>query len=283
MMGGTARTLSRSAGTSRGAASRFLAVALLAALTACTPAAARSTAPASPGALTVFAAASLRDAFTEAATAYQTETQVGLTLSFDASSALRTQIEQGAPADILASADVRNAQLLVDGGLADGAAVPFAGNLLTIIVPAANPASIKTPADLARSGVRVVAAGTEVPITQYAVQAIANLAGLEGYPAGYAEAVEANIVSREDNVRAVATRIELGEGDAALVYVTDADVSGEAVAQVTLPPDAIVPATYAAVVVGASARKPAAQAFLAWLTGRPGQSILARYGFTAPP
>lgn len=237
----------------------------------------------SGGSLTVFAAASLRAAFEEAATAYRAASGVDLTLSLDASSALRTQIEQGAPADVFASADTRNAQLLVDAGLTDGALAPFAGNELTLIVPAGNPAGIETPADMAGDDVRIIAAGDEVPITQYAVQAVAALGELDGYPTHFAASYEANVVSREDNVAAVRTKIELGEGDAAIVYVTDAIASGDFVEQVELPAQANIRATYAAVVVSASEQPMVARAFLDWLMGPGGQDILGNYGFTSTP
>ena len=107
-----------------------------------------------------------------------------LTISTDSSRALETQIEQGAPADVFLSADTTNPQKLVDKGLAAGAVVKFAGNLLTVIVPTANPAGIATPADLAKAGVKVIAAGDTVPITKYATQLVANLAKQPGYPAG---------------------------------------------------------------------------------------------------
>ncbi len=240
-------------------------------------------AAAAPAELTVFAAASLREAFEEMAAAYEETTGTAIVLSFDASSALRAQVEQGAPADVFASADTRNAAILAEAGLLDGEPVNFAANLLTIIVPAGNPAAIESPADLARDGVSIVAAGDEVPITQYAVEAVANLGDLEGYPAGYAEAVEANIVSREDNVRAVVAKIALAEGDAGIVYLTDASSAGGSVASIAIPEEANVLATYTAGVVGASQRTAEGHAFLEWLTGPDGQAILMDHGFVPAP
>lgn len=232
--------------------------------------------------LTVYAAASLRDVLAEVRTAYETVFPgTTLTLATDSSSALRTQIEQGAPADVFLSADRNNAQSLVDAGLADGAAVDFAGNLLTIIVPTANPAAIATAADLARPGVKIIAAGDAVPIARYAQQTIDNLAALPGYPADFAQAYAANIVSREENVKAVVAKIELGEGDAAIVYVTDAMPSTK-VEPIDIPAAANVSATYAGIVVRASTRAAAAHRFLDWLAGPDGAAILARFGFQAP-
>jgi molybdate transport system substrate-binding protein len=169
----------------------------------------------------------------------------------------------------------------VDTGLAAGTVTKFAGNLLTVIVPMANPAGIKTPADLARPGIKVIAAGNTVPITKYATQLVANLAKQPGYPADFVAQYTANIVTREDNVAAVVAKIELGEGDAGIVYVTDAKTSTK-VMTIAVPDAANVPATYGGVVVKASPNVAAAQAFLAWLAGPDGQAILASFGFLPP-
>jgi molybdate transport system substrate-binding protein len=229
--------------------------------------------------LTVYGAASLKGALEAVKAAYLTaEPGVTLTIATDASSTLRTQIEQGAPADVFLSADQTNPKTLVDAALADGAAVDFAGNTLTVIVPSANPAGIATPADLARSGVKVIAAGADVPIAKYTTQVVANLAGIGGYPAGFAAAYEANVVSKEDNVKAVVAKVELGEGDAAIVYSTDAKASTK-VKTIEIPAEANVPATYAGVVVKASPNAAAAHAFLTWLAGPDGQAVLSEFGF----
>ena len=160
-------------------------------------------------------------------------------------------------------------------------AVDFAGNTLTVIVPAANPAGITTPADLARSGVKVIAAGADVPIAKYTTQVVANLAGTGGYPAGFAAAYDENVVSKEDNVKAVVAKIELGEGDAAIVYLTDAKASTK-VKTIEIPAEANVPATYAGVVVKASPNAAAAHDFLTWLAGPDGQAVLGEFGFLPP-
>jgi len=247
------------------------------------PSAAATTAgSAAPGALTIYGAASLKGVLDKVKTVYETSNPgTTLAISTDSSSALETQIEQGAPADVFLSADTTNPKKLVDKGLAEGAAVAFAGNRLTIIVPAANPAGIKTPADLARSGVKVIAAGDAVPITKYATQLVANLAKETGYPTHFAAAYAANIVSREDNVNAVVAKIELGEGDAGIVYVTDAAASTK-VTTMAVPDGANVPAVYAGVVVKASRNAAAATAFLMWLSGPDGQAILRTFGFLPP-
>lgn len=235
-----------------------------------------------PVELTIFAAASLKGALEAAQDAYETANPgTTLIISTDSSAALKTQIEQGAPADLFLSADTKNPQALVDAGLTDGAAVDFAGNKLVVIVPTDDPAGIQTPADLATPGVKIIAAGDEVPITRYANQLVENLAMEPGYPADFVAAYQANIVSKEDNVKAVVAKLELGEGDAAIVYVTDAKISTK-VASVEVPDTANVVATYAGVVVRATDSPDAAAAFLTWLAGPDGQAILAGFGFLPP-
>ena len=159
----------------------------------------------------------------------------------------------------------------------------FAGNKLTIIVPTDNPAGLTSPADLAKTGLKVIAAGDEVPITKYATQLVDNLAKEPGYPADFAAAYAANVVSKEDNVKAIVAKIELGEGDAGIVYVTDATASDK-VATVEVPDGANVPATYAGVVVKASPNQEAATAFLDWFAGagRPGDPRAARVPAAQP-
>ena len=232
--------------------------------------------------LTVFAAASLAGVIDDVETAYAArQPGTALTVATGSSAALATQIEQGAPADVFLSADTDNAQRLVDAGLVAGGAVAFAGNELTIIVPLGNPAEIGSPADLARPGVKVIGAGEQVPITRYADRLVAGLAAQPGYPDGFEADYRANLVSREDDVKAIVAKIELGEGDAGIVYTTDAAASSR-VEVVEVPASANVRATYAGVVIAGSARRDAASAFLAWLSGPGGRAVLGPVGFLAP-
>jgi len=242
--------------------------------------AAQSAAPAASE-LTVYAAASLKAALEEAEVAYEAaHPGTDIVVALDSSAALETQIEQGAPADVFLSADTANPKKLVDADLTDGTPITFAGNELTIIVPTDDPAGITSPADLAKAGVKVIAAGDAVPITKYATLLVANLAKEAGFPADFAAAYAANIASKEDNVKSVVAKIELGEGDAAVVYVTDAKASDK-VATVDVPPGANVPATYDGVVVKGP-EAPAGRAFLEWLAGPDGQAILGQLGFLPP-
>lgn len=232
--------------------------------------------------LTIFGAASLKGPLEAAKSAYEAAVPgTTLTLSTDSSTTLATQIEQGAPADVFLSADTAQPTRLVDGGFAIGEAVAFATNSLTIIVPPDDPGDIRTPANLARPGVRIIAAGDEVPITKYARQLVANLAGESGYPADFAAGYEANIVSREDNVKAVVAKIELGEGDAAIVYATDA-LGSDRVRTIAIPGWADVSVSYGAVVMAGSAQSAAADELLSWLRTPDGQAVLARFGFGPP-
>ena len=243
------------------------------------PSAAPSSTAAARVDLTIYAAASLKGALEKAKAAYEAAVPgTTVTISTDSSAALATKIEQGAPADVFLSADTKNPRNLVDKGLAAGDLVIFAGNKLTVIVPADNRAGIRSPADLARSGIVVIAAGDEVPITKYATQLVANLAKEPGYPADFVAAYTRNIASKEDNVKAVVAKIELGEGDAGIVYVTDAAASTRLVT-VAVPDSANVLATYAGVVLKDSANAAAARAFLDWFEGPEGEAILRGYGF----
>lgn len=246
---------------------------------AAAPSASGTTSAPGGGSLTVYAAASLGPVLARVKDAYEAANPgTTLTISTDSSSALETKIEQNAPSDLFLSADTTNPQKLEDQGLASGSIVRFAGNLLTIIVPSANPAGIRSPSDLAKRGVKIIAAGDAVPITKYATQLVANLGRESGYPANFAEAYAVNVVSKEDNVAAVVSKVELGEGDAGIVYATDAKTSTK-VKTIAVPVSANVPATYGGVVVMASPNKSVASAFLTWLAGTDGQAIFASFGF----
>ena len=261
------------------------AAALALVIAACSGgAAAQDGSPGPAGAsLTIYGAASLKGVLEQVRTAYEAAVPgTILTIATDSSTTLETQIEQGAPADVFLSADTRNPQKLIDAGFASGIPIPFAGNGLTVIVPEGNPAGIRMPADLATAGVKVIAAGDEVPITKYATRLVDNLSREAGYPADFAAAYAANIVSREDNARSIVAKIELGEGDAGIAYVTDARAS-TGVSTIDVPESVNVPATYAGVVVSVSRNTAAAAAFLDWLAGPDGQAILADSGFLRVP
>jgi molybdate transport system substrate-binding protein len=225
--------------------------------------------------LTIFAAASLADVLEDLETTWLVESpEVPLTIAFDASNVLAAQITEGAEVDVFLSADLSRPTELAEAGLTSGEPVTFARNSPVIVVPWDSQA-VMTALDLAVPGVRLVAAGLGVPITRYAEEAIAQLAATTPDPAAFSNAVAANVVSREDNVRAALAKVELGEGDAAIVYVTDARAS-DAVREVPFPEAVQVSAEYGAVQVSDD---PAASAFVTWLTGPSAQAILAEAAF----
>jgi molybdate transport system substrate-binding protein len=223
------------------------------------------------GTVTVFAAASLKDAFTEAASAFEAENpDAEVTLNFAASSALAQQIGEGAPADAFASADQANMQKVVDAGGISGEPVVFATNALEIIVAPGNPKGITGLADLANSGVLYVTAAPEVPIGKYAAQSLEK-AGVTVSP-----------VSQESDVKAVVTKVTSGEADAAIVYSTDVTAAGSKASGVEIPSRYQVTATYPLAVTTEAANPTGAAAWIAFITGEQGQAILAEYGFGAP-
>jgi molybdate transport system substrate-binding protein len=243
-----------------------------------TAAGATTTTPSLSGRVTVFAASSLTEAFKAIGNAFTTA-HPGVTVEFNfaSSSALATQIEEGGPADVFASADGAQMKRLVDGGLIEGEPATFARNVPVIVVPASNPANIATPKDIANARVKLVLAAQDVPIGNYARQIIGKLD--TSYGGGFKDAALRNLVSNEANVRAVLTKIELGEADAGIVYKTDALVSGDKVRVVAIPDSANVIATYPIAAVKDSDDKDAAAAFVAFVQGPEARSILARAGF----
>ena len=173
--------------------------------------------------LTVFAAASLADAFTEIGIAFETANPgAAVVFSFAGSQTLRTQIEAGAPADVFASANSTEMDLLIDAGLvAAGAPQVFLSNKLAVILPPTNPKGVEQLQDLARPGLKLVLAAEEVPVGGYARQALDKMNGSFGKE--FKAQVLANVVSNEDNVKQVVAKVQLGEADAGIVYASDAN------------------------------------------------------------
>ena len=223
------------------------------------------------GGITVFAASSLTAAYTEIANAFMTEfPNAKVTLNFGASSDLVTQINEGAPADVYASADQANMKKLTDAAGNAGDPQTFATNSLEIIVGKGNPKGITGVADLAKPGVIFVTCAPEVPIGKYSAQVLAT-AGVTVTPA-----------SLEQNVKGIVTKVTLGEADAGIVYKTDVTAAGDKAAGVEIPAGINVTATYPLVATKASTNPAGAQAFVEFVLGEQGQKIMASYGFTAP-
>jgi molybdate transport system substrate-binding protein len=227
------------------------------------------------GEVLVFAAASLGDVLKDLEAGWLADhPQVSLRTATDASNVLATQIAEGADADVFLSADLSRPMELATAGLTAGQPHVFARSRLTIVVPQDDD-SLASVTDIARPGVRLVAAGPGVPVTRYAQDVIAQLAASQPDPSAFVRAVEANVVSREDNVRAALAKVELGEGDAAIVYVPDARASA-LVRELALPPSVDVTAEYAAVQISAD---PAAAALVGWLAEPEAAAILTEAGF----
>jgi molybdate transport system substrate-binding protein len=227
----------------------------------------------------VFAAASLTEAFQELGPLFaKARPAVKVTFSFAASSLLRTQIEQGAPADLFASADREQLEPLARAGLV-GRPVDFARNRLVIVTPAANPGKIRRPEDLARPGLRLVITAEQVPIGRYTRQALAKMSAPGAFGPAFQPAVMRNVASQEPNVRGLLAKVTLGEADAAIVYVTDALAGGDQVRAVPIPDRYNEIALYPAAVVARSPHAAAAARFLAFLRSKTGRTILKKHGF----
>lgn len=222
------------------------------------------------GPVTVFAAASLTDPFNAGkGRLTAAHASLSLTYSFAGSNALVTQITQGAPADVVASADVANMDRLVNAGLV-GTPVPFARNKLQIAVAAGNPRSVDGILDLARPDIAVVLAAPGVPVGDYTRQLLAD------------QRVTVAPRSLETDVRSALAKVTSGEADATVVYVTDVASAGAEVAGVSIP-DAAQPAiTYQVAVVKATGNPGAAQAFVAAAVSGEVQMALRAAGFLPP-
>lgn len=233
--------------------------------------------PAHGDTLHVFAAASLTDAFTEIGKAFEAEhPDITVEYNFAGSQVLRTQIEQGAKADVFASADRVQADVLEAKELL-GASHVFTRNSLVVVTPRED-ARVKTLADLARPHRKIVIAGPTVPAGRYTTQVLRKMSSSGLYGDDYQTRVQANVVSQESNVRSVLAKVMLGEADAGFVYRTDAQA---AQVKVLIIPDRLnVIAEYPIGVVAGAQSPELAAAFTAFVEGAVGQSILHKYGFT---
>jgi molybdate transport system substrate-binding protein len=224
--------------------------------------------------LNVFAASSLNPAFQEIAVQFEAQNpDTAVVFNFAGSSTLATQIIQGAPADVFASADSAQMQVVADAGVLENEALIFTRNRLVVITP--SDSDIQKLGDLAKPGVLLVLAETNVPVGKYSRQVLENLNNL--YGADFSENVLANLVSEEPNVKQVATKVELGEADVAIVYITDA-ATLQHVRRVEIPDEANVTATYPIAALKGE-QKDLADTFIDFVLSPEGQDILAKFGF----
>lgn len=231
--------------------------------------------------LTVFAASSLTESFQDIAAEYvRRNPGISVQFSFAGSQQLAAQLEQGALADVFASADERWMTYAREHSLTSGEPVIFARNRLIVIVPKSNPARINRLQDLARRGVKLVVAGEAVPAGKYSRDMLANLGKLSEFGAGFPTRVLANVVSNEETVKGVVTKVQLGEADAGIVYVTDvtADVS-RFVTRLEIPEAQNVIASYPISAVKSSENQEGARDFIGFVLSDDGQRILHDHGF----
>jgi molybdate transport system substrate-binding protein len=223
------------------------------------------------GDITVFAASSLTDAFTRMGEQFERQhPRASLRFNFLSSSELATQIQQGAPADVFASADGANLQKVVDSGDVTAKPVVFARNRLEIAVEPGNPKHIEGVADLAESDLVVVLCADAVPCGTYAAKAFVK-AGVTVDPD-----------SKAESAKAVVTTVSTGEADAGIVYVTDVKAAQDSVEGVRIPSSQNVIAAYPIAVVAESSNPTGAKAWVQYVSSKKGQRTLRSFGFLAP-
>jgi molybdate transport system substrate-binding protein len=244
------------------------------------PAAASTTAPAAN--LTVFAAASLTGAFNEMGALFEKKHPgAKVTFNFAGSQDLRSQLEQGAQAEVFASADTKNMDQLKGENLLRSDPQVFAHNRLVVIVPKSNPAGIKTLQDLSKPGLKIVIADASVPVGNYALQALDKMSADSSFGASFKETVLKSVVSKETNVKAVVSKVSLGEADAGIAYSTDAQAAAEKLTTIEIPDAFNVIATYPIAALKSAGMTSAANEFVEFVLSPDGQAVLAKYGFVA--
>ncbi len=244
-----------------------------------------STAGADPITLNVFAAASLTNAFSEIGENFAAANPaVEVVFNFAGSNQLTTQISEGAPADVFASANGTQMNVVIDTGrIISGTQRTFVRNRLVVVTPSDNPAGLTGLQDLTTPGLKLVFAATEVPVGQYALEFLDKAQADGSLGASYKAAVLANVVSYEQNVRAVLTKISLGEADAGIVYSSDvaANTAGE-VTQIEIPDQLNTIASYPIAALSDSRNLEIAQQFVDYVLAAEGQQVLVAYGFIPP-
>jgi molybdate transport system substrate-binding protein len=241
-----------------------------------------TTAPSETVDLNVFAAASLTDAFGEIGEMLEAS-HPGTTVVFNfaGSQQLAQQINEGAPADVFASANKKQMDVVIEaGGIVSGTQQTFAKNRLVVIFPNDNPAGLAELQDLAKPDLKLVLAAKEVPVGQYSLDFLGKAVADPAFSTTFEDDVLANVVSYEDNVKAVLTKVALGEADAGIVYLSD--ISGAdagKVSRIDIPDALNVIAVYPIAPVEESQNPELAQAFIDLVLSQEGQDILAKYNF----
>lgn len=222
------------------------------------------------GSITVFAASSLKEAFTTIGQQFEAAHRgVKVTFSFGASSTLATQITSGAPADVFASASTKNMQEVVTAGDASNP-VNFVKNVMEVAVPSANPGHVTSVNDLAKSSVKVALCQPQVPCGTVAAEVFANAK------------ITVKPVTLQPDVKSVLTQVELGNVDAGMVYATDVNAAGSKVKGVPIPDSVNASTEYPIATISKSANMAAAQSFVAYVLSPAGQSVLTADKFEKP-
>jgi molybdate transport system substrate-binding protein len=236
-----------------------------------------------PQTLTVLAAASLTESFTEIGKAFEAQ-HAGVTVSFNfaGSQALAEQLGQGAEADVFASASKKYMTAAIDAQRVNADdAQTFATNRLVVIFPKDNPAGIAELKDLSKSGLKIVLGDKTVPVGQYSLDFLDKASADANYGSTFKDDVLANVVSYEDNVKAVVTKVSLGEADAGICYLTDITTdAAEKVSTLDIPDDLNTIATYPIAPISDSKNPEMAKAFVDYVLSADGQAVLAKYNFT---
>jgi len=232
--------------------------------------------------LTIFAAASLTEAFSEIGDRFEeTHTDTRIIFNFAGSQQLAQQLAQGAPADVFASANQFQMQAAIDSARVDeGTSLPFAGNKLIIIHPPDNPGYLSRPLDLSFPIVDLVLADEQVPAGRYALEFLEKATQDGSLAADYKSKVLENVVSYEENVRAVLTKVQLGEANAGIIYTSDTiNLAPGDIGVIEIPDNLNIHATYYIAPISDSERLTLADEFIAFVGSTQGQEILAEFGF----
>jgi len=236
-----------------------------------------------PKTLTVFAAASLTESFGEIGKQFEAANSgVQVTFNFAGSQQLRAQLEQGAKADVFASANTKEmtTAIISDSLVVSGTQHTFVTNRLAVILPKSNPGKITSLADLARPGLKLDLADPSVPVGQYALDMLGKMSQDASFGAAFKDKVVANVVSREDNVKSVVAKVRLGEADAGVVYSTD--ITSDAAKELTtldVPDRFNVIAVYPIAPLKNAVEPKLASQFMDWVLSSKGQQVFAKYGF----
>jgi len=234
------------------------------------------------GELTVFAAASLTEAFTALGQQFEADhPDTTIVFNFAGSQQLAQQLAQGAPVDVFASANPRQMEVAIEAGrIVSGTQQVFVRNRLVAITPADNPGAVNTLQDLTNPDLKVILAAEDVPVGGYSRDYLDKATVDPDFGSEYKDAVLANVVSYEESVKVVLTKVALGEADAGIVYSSDVTPDqADQVARIDIPDEFNTIATYPIAVVEDTAQLEPAQAFIDYVLSADGQAVLGAYGF----